>query len=123
MNLGSIGIWSGALRMGERSAIIEAVQELEELGYGAVWFPGGNREGLTEHLGALLGATKRVPLATGIVNIWTHPAKETAADTVAIQRQYPGRYMLGLGVSHHIVVERAGMTYEKPLARMKSYLT
>jgi len=122
MDLGSIGIWSFALRQGDRAAILEAAAELEELGYGAIWFPGGRREDLTEHLGALLAATKRIPLATGIVSIWTHPARDTAADTLAIQQQYPGRYMLGLGVSHSMVVERSGLTYEKPLQKMKQYL-
>src|SRR5712691_5389100 len=76
MDLGTIGVWSGALRNGERGAILDAAAELEDLGYGTIWFPGGGHEGLADHIMAILGRTKRVIVATGIVSIWTHPAGE-----------------------------------------------
>src|SRR5262245_39675799 len=105
MNLGSIGVWSGALRRGERPAVLKAVAELEELGYETIWFPGGDHAGLAEHIQAILKATRRVTVATGIVNIWTHPAMEIAAEHQAISQAYPGRFMLGLGISHQRIVE------------------
>ena len=43
MNLGSFGVWSGALRNGARAAVLDAAAELEQLGYGTIWFPGGQR--------------------------------------------------------------------------------
>ena len=66
--------------------------------------------------------TRRVVVATGIVNIWTHPAAEVAAEHHAITTAHPGRFLLGLGVSHQGVVERSGLTYERPLAKMAGYL-
>src|SRR5438067_1778258 len=122
MELGSIGVWSGALRRGEQAAIFEASAELEELGYGTIWFPGGDRAGLAELIEGILGATKRAVAATGIVNIWTHPAAEVAAEHTALTKAHPGRFLLGLGISHQPVVEGAGLTYEKPLQKMRSYL-
>lgn len=44
MELGSIGVWSGALRTGERTAVLDAAAELEDLGYGTIWFPAREHE-------------------------------------------------------------------------------
>ncbi|HEY0583636.1 MAG TPA: LLM class F420-dependent oxidoreductase, partial [Chloroflexota bacterium] len=73
MQLGTIGVWSGVLRNGERAAVLEAAAELEELGYGTIWFPAGPPDGLAEHIQAILDHTRHAVVATGIVNIWTHP--------------------------------------------------
>ena len=122
MDLGPFGVWSGALRSGERSAVLAAAAELEELGYGTIWFPAAQHEGLADHISSILQHTKRVVVATGIVNIWTHPAPEIAAEHHAITQAYPGRFLLGLGVSHRDVVERSGLHYEHPLRKMIAYL-
>src|ERR1051326_6063203 len=118
MDLGTIGVWSGALRNGEPSAMAAAAAELEELGYGAIWFPGGAHQGLAEHIDSLLGATRRVVVATGIVNIWTHPAAEIAAEHRAITQAYPERFLLGIGISHQRVVEGSGLKYERPMQKL-----
>jgi probable F420-dependent oxidoreductase len=122
MDLGQFGVWSGVLRNGERTAVLEAAAELEELGYGTIWFPGGQHEGLAEHITSILQHTRRVVVATGIVNIWTHPAAEVAAEHHAITQVYPARFLLGLGVSHQHVVERSGLHYQKPMQKMIAYL-
>ena len=122
MDLGRIGVWSGGLRNGERGAITAAAAELEALGYGTLWFPGGQHAGLADLCRAMLEATQRVVVATGIVNIWTHPPEAVAAEHHALQQAYPGRFLLGLGVSHQHVVERAGLHYQRPLQQMRAYL-
>ena len=122
MNLGSFGVWSGALRNGARAAVLDAAAELEQLGYGTIWFPGGQHEGLADHISSILQHTRRVVVATGIVNIWTHPSGEIAAEHHAITQAYPGRFLLGLGVSHQSVVERSGLRYVRPLQKMIDYL-
>jgi probable F420-dependent oxidoreductase len=118
MNLGRFGVWSGALRAAESSAVLDAAAELEELGYGTIWFPGGRHEGLADHIMALLGRTRRAVVATGIVSVWTHPASEIAAEHHAITRAHPGRFLLGIGVSHQRLVEG----YARPLAKLRGYL-
>ena len=122
MDLGRFGVWSGALRTGDRQAILDAAAELEELGYGTIWFPGGRHEGLADHIMALLGRTRRAVVATGIVNIWTHPASEIAAEHHAITQAHPGRFLLGLGVSHQRIVEGSGLAYVRPLQKLRSHL-
>jgi probable F420-dependent oxidoreductase len=122
MDLGLFGVWSGTLRNGDRTAILDAAAELEALGYGTIWFPGGQHEGLAEHISSILEHTRRVGVATGIVNIWTHPAAEIAAEHHAITQAHPGRFLLGVGVSHQHVVERSGLHYQRPLHKMIAYL-
>ena len=122
MQLGSIGVWSGLLRRGERSAALAACTELELLGYEALWMPGGDRADLKDRILGMLGATRKAVVATGIVSIWTHPAQVIASETHEIKQQYPGRYLLGVGISHEHAVTAAGITYEKPLSKLAAYL-
>src|SRR5438067_10993814 len=113
MDLGRIGIWSAALRNSDRETAASAAAELEQLGYGAQWFPGGPPEGVTDHITALLKATRRVVIATGILSIWTHSAADVTNDFWNWEQRAPGRFLLGIGISHQPVVERAGLTYQK----------
>jgi probable F420-dependent oxidoreductase len=122
MDLGRIGIWSAALRNVEPEVAASAATELEQLGYGALWFPGGGRDGFVEQITALLQATQHVAIASGIVSIWTHPAVDITHDFFDWERQFPGRFLLGIGISHSHVVERAGLTYAKPLQKLRAYL-
>jgi probable F420-dependent oxidoreductase len=122
MELGSIGVWSGLLRRGEPQAMRDAAAELEDLGYGALWFPAAQHEGLAEHIDGLLAATRKAVAATGIVSIWTHPAANIAGMHRALTQSYPGRFLLGIGISHQHAVEGAGISYEKPLRKLRDYL-
>lgn len=122
--LGTIGVWSAALRYGDRAAAAELAVELGELGYGTLWLPdvGGNLFGRVEHL---LAATSATPtsIATGILNVWMHTATETAAVHHDLVRRHGDRLLFGLGVSHRPLVESTGAgTYAKPLSVMRTYL-
>jgi probable F420-dependent oxidoreductase len=121
MQLGSIGVWSGILRRDDPETYAAAT-ELEELGYTTLWFPGGPQAGLAEHIRKMLGATRSAVVATGIVSIWTHAAQATAEMHASLTQAYPGRFLLGIGISHPRVVESAGLTYEKPLQKLRGYL-
>jgi probable F420-dependent oxidoreductase len=116
---GEIGVWSPQLREGDAHEVAEAATELEELGYDTIWVPGREHEDLEERLRLLLSATERMTVATGIVSIWTHPADATAALHARLASEFPGRFLLGLGVSHAPAV---GGRYRKPLTEMVRYL-
>ena len=58
IKLGSIGIWTGQFENHPAAKVQEAARELEELGYGAIWFGEAvGREALT-HAGLLLAGTR-----------------------------------------------------------------
>jgi probable F420-dependent oxidoreductase len=116
---GALGVWSPQLREGEPREVAEAAAELEELGFRAIWVPGREPDDLEERLRLLLSATNRITVATGIVSIWTHPAAATAAMHARLGTEFPGRFLLGLGVSHAPAV---GDRYQRPLTEMIRYL-
>jgi probable F420-dependent oxidoreductase len=120
--LGRIGIWSSELRTAPLDHAAEAAAELEELGYGTIWLPGRGADDLEERVMTLLDATKSMCIATGIVSIWTHNARETAALHARVDAVHRNRFLLGIGVSHEPLVARTGLTYRKPLTAMKAYL-
>ncbi len=118
-SLGRIGVWSMELRFGEAKQAAKAAAELDELGYGALWIPGGVGGDITADIDRLLDATTHATIATGILNIWMHDPAEIAAWWKALPDARQERVLLGLGVSHaHLV----GEAYERPLAAMTSYL-
>ena len=70
MQLGTFGVWTFQLDILPAARMQEAAAELEELGYGAVWFGEAlGREAFTK-AGLLLAGTKRIIIATGIANIY-----------------------------------------------------
>jgi probable F420-dependent oxidoreductase len=122
MELGRVGIWSGQLRRADPSAITEAAAELDELGFGAIWIPGGHGGDVFGDVSRLLAATKTATIATGILNVWMHTPDETAAGHATLTAEHPGRFLLGLGVSHEPPVTNSGQTYARPLTKMRGFL-
>lgn len=123
IQVGPIGIWTRQLEDHPAAKAQETAHELEELGYGALWFgEAAGREALT-NAGLLLAGTKRMVIATGIANIYARDAVAMAAGQKTLAEAYPDRFLLGLGVSHVPLVEQLrGHRYEKPVATMRAYL-
>ncbi|MGW0824495.1 LLM class F420-dependent oxidoreductase [Streptomyces sp. NPDC002845] len=116
--VGRYGVWSAGLRSedpagrGERA---EAAAELEQLGFGAVWLGGNSAAG---HAAPLVEAASRLTVATGIQSIWQYDATDSAAGFAELEAAHPGRFLLGLGVSHAKLADR----YRRPYAAMVGYL-
>ena len=118
-DLGPVGIWAMELRFGDPGAAAEAAAELDEAGWGALWFPGGHGGDIFGDSERLLGATRRAAIATGILNLWFHEAEDVAAWWQGLPDGQRERMWLGLGVSH---AARVGEKWEKPVATMAAYL-
>jgi probable F420-dependent oxidoreductase len=110
-NVGRYGVWTGGPVKPEQAA------EIEKLGYGAVWV-GGSPAAELKFAEPILEATESMTLATGIVNIWSSPADEVAESYHRIEKAYPGRFLLGIGVGHP---EHAN-DYRKPHEALVEYL-
>ncbi|MFN8033949.1 MAG: LLM class F420-dependent oxidoreductase [Mycobacterium sp.] len=100
-----------------RGATPQQAAEIEALGYGAIWV-GGSPPAELDWVEPLLGATERLKVATGIVNIWTAAAGPVAESFHRIDTAYPGRFLLGIGVGHR----EATAEYQKPLDALGQYL-
>jgi probable F420-dependent oxidoreductase len=95
----------------------QQAKEIEALGYGAVWV-GGSPAAELAWVEPILAATTTLQVATGIVNIWTAPAKPVAESFHRIDKAYPGRFLLGIGVGH----PEAHTEYRKPYGALVEYL-
>jgi probable F420-dependent oxidoreductase len=123
MKLGRLGIWSSGLRASRDSAVLEAAAELEELGYGTLWYPGGRGTRPFEIAATLLDATTEIAVASGIVSIWETTVEQAQAGFAQLEEVGPGRFLLGLGVSHAPLVDRGDeRRYHRPLHVMTTYL-
>jgi probable F420-dependent oxidoreductase len=123
MEIGRIGVRTFEFEQQPWAAIAEAAAELDELGYGAIWFPESRGREVMAQSALLLGATKRAVIAPGIANLYARDAMAMAAGQRALCEAYPGRFLLGIGVSHRPSVEDIrGHTYGPPIATMRAYL-
>lgn len=109
-NLGRFGSFG-------RGVTPQQAKEIEALGYGAVWV-GGSPPAELEWVEPILEQTTTLQVATGIVNIWTAPAKPVAESFHRIDKAYPGRFLLGIGVGH----PEAHSEYQKPYDALVRYL-
>lgn len=118
-SVGRIGIWSWELRFLPAAVAAPAAAEIESLGFGAIWVPGGIDSDLFERIDPLLAATQSITFATGIINIYKQTPEEVAGWYHALAPKDRSRVLLGLGVSHGPAI---GAAYGKPLPAMKAYL-
>lgn len=104
------------------SEVRDAAAELQELGYGSLFYGEAYGKEAFTQAGALLGATTRLVVGTGIANIHARDALAAESGGRTLSALHPGRFVLGLGVSHApLVANRAGH-YAKPLETMRDYL-
>lgn len=123
MDLGRVGIWTATLDPLPAGAARQRAAELDELGYGALWLPDTVGRDPLVAATLLLDATDRMPVATGIASIYGRDPLAMRAGWESVSEAFPGRFLLGLGVSHAPMVEGIrGQEYGPPLAAMRAYL-
>jgi probable F420-dependent oxidoreductase len=104
------------------SELKQTVQQIEQLGYSAVWYPEAIGREPFATAAFILSHTERLIAATGILNIYGRDPLVTAMGQQTLTEMSSGRFLLGLGVSHRAFVEPRGHTYGKPVATMRSYI-
>jgi len=121
--LGRVGVWSMLAGLASASVERQVAVAVEQLGYGAFWFGEGpaGKEAFT-HAATLLACTERIQVATGIANVYGRDPVAAANGAATLADAWPGRFVLGLGVSHAPLVTTRGHDYGKPVSTMRSYL-
>ena len=109
--LGRFGVWV-------RYAVSpDQAVEIEKLGYGAVWV-GGSPDAELSFVEPILAQTTTLRLATGVITTWI-AAPETVAESFhRIDKRYPGRFLLGIGVGHPEALSQ----YRNPIEALNAYL-
>ena len=123
IDLGRVGIWTGLLDLVPSSRAIELAAEVEEMGYGAIWIPEAVGRDPFVAAALLLQGTSSIKVATGIANIYARDPMTTANAQRTVEEAFPGRFLLGLGVSHRrLVQDLRNHEYSRPLSYMRDYL-
>jgi probable F420-dependent oxidoreductase len=121
--LGRIGVWSWPFSTAPAGDVRNAARAIEDMGYGSLWFPETIARETFAASSLLLETTREIAVATGISNIWARDAVAMSAGAQALGEAHPGRFLLGLGVSHPASVANRGGSYRPPLTAMREYLT
>ncbi len=122
-----IGVMVGPERGRYASKIDRLVRDAtwaEEAGLSSIWIPQIPDEFDALIAAAIVGrSTERIEIGTAVVPIQPQHPVALARQTLSAQAACGGRLTLGLGVSHHwIIEEMLGLPYDKPLRAMRTYL-
>ena len=106
--LGQVGVWR------RHQDGIDGAAEIEALGFGALWV--GGSPSLAQ-VRPFLERTGALTVATGILNVWQHEPADVADQDAQLERDFPGRFLLGIGIGHR----EATAEYRAPLATMRAF--
>jgi probable F420-dependent oxidoreductase len=105
--LGPIGLATSNPYTDDAAVVADEAQRIESLGFSALW-----RSGNLPMLDVAVRATTGIPVATGIIPVDSVPAADVIATYESLQRDHPGRFIVGLGGAHGA----------RPLETLNAYL-
>ena len=94
-DLQGIGIASSTPFTNDVSAVTDEARHVEQLGFTMLW-----RSGVLPMVEAAMEATERIPIGTGIIAVSNVPAADVVATHHRLDRDHPGRFVVGLGGAH-----------------------
>jgi F420-dependent oxidoreductase-like protein len=96
------------------------VQEADRLGYDTLWVPEAWGWDAFTVLTEMACETRRIKLATGIINVFSRSPALIAQSAASLDRISDGRFVLGLGTSGHQVIEDwHGVPFERGVRRLR----
>ena len=119
---GRVGIFAGPLNSQPTETQREFIREVERLGYRTLWYGEALAQEAFARGAIYLAATERIVVASGIANIWARDAAAMANGGRTLAEAWPGRFILGIGVSHAPLVRMRGHDYQAPYSAMREYL-
>jgi alkanesulfonate monooxygenase SsuD/methylene tetrahydromethanopterin reductase-like flavin-dependent oxidoreductase (luciferase family) len=97
---------------------LQLARTVEDAGFSGIFIPEANNDALMCSY-AVAGATRRVNIATWIVNIYLREPTLCAAAAEMVQDAANGRFILGLGVSHRPALEARGIDMGNARERLR----
>ena len=116
VDVGTVGIWQQREWYQEQSD--DGLAELVAAGFHTLWLGSSPSTDLHE-VERLLDRTNDVVVATGVATVWGAPPEVAAAAYHRVLAKHPGRLLVGLGISHQVIV---GAGYARPYEALVSYL-
>ena len=104
--------------------LVAGAEAAEAAGFTSIWVPQipDEFDALTA-VALMARATTRVEIGTAVMPIQTRHPVAMAQQALAVQAVSEGRFTLGVGPSHHwIVDDMLGLPYERPARLVRDYL-
>jgi probable F420-dependent oxidoreductase len=119
---GRLGLWGGFLDRLPAAEAVSFVQDIESAGIDTVWLQ--EYSGVDPFIRAALylSATTRLSVALGVAVVYARDPEAMVAAASTLEEAFPGRFVLGMGVSHRHLVESRGHRFGPPIATMTAYL-
>jgi F420-dependent oxidoreductase-like protein len=103
--------------------MLATVQEAERSGYSIAWVPEAYGADAVTLMAWLASNTERIRIGSAIMQIPARQPTTTAMTAATLETLFPGRIVLGLGISGPAVTEGwYGVGWEHPLGRTREYL-
>jgi len=102
---------TGAVLSPAEDGFVDTAVELERLGYSTIWLTGGPMSSLSQ-ISDVVRATSTARVATGIIAVDRFGSDDVASLYTELEREHPGRFIVGLGGAHG----------GDPLATLNAYL-
>ena len=118
------GLMVGADRIGASvKAICDLAGAAEKAGFDSLWMAHIRSLDAISALSAAGAVTERIELGTAVTPIQPRHPMALAQQAMTASQICGGRFTLGIGLSHKIVIEdMLGLSYERPAAYMREYL-
>ncbi len=104
--------------------LVESARDVADRGFGSFWMP--QIFGL-DAITALAVVAREVPtieIGTAVVPTYPRHPMMMAAQSLTLQQISGGRFTLGIGLSHQIVIDSMlGMSFDKPVRHLREYLS
>jgi F420-dependent oxidoreductase-like protein len=117
--IGVVAYWKGY----DRKLYLKAAQLADELGFESFWVPEAWGYDVIALITEMALHTKRIKLATGIVNVYSRSPGLLAMSAATLHEISQGRFILGIGTSGQRVVEGFhGRRFDKPLSQTREVM-
>jgi F420-dependent oxidoreductase-like protein len=117
-------IGEGAGECPHLDEIIARAQRIEAAGLSTGWMANIFAYDAINLLGLVGRETNRIELGTAVVPTYPRHPAVMAQQALTTQAASKGRFTLGIGLSHQVVIEKMfGLSYERRISHMREYLS
>ncbi|HVN84780.1 MAG TPA: TIGR03564 family F420-dependent LLM class oxidoreductase [Candidatus Binatia bacterium] len=119
----SIGVGEISGKPVDINGLIAQAQRAEQDGFATAWMAHIFGIDAMTALALIARETSRIALGTGVVPTFPRHPTAMAQQALTVQAASGGRFSLGIGLSHQVVIEfMLGMSYAKSYTHMKEYM-
>lgn len=118
-----IGVMTGTGAEGSLDGLVARAKDLEARGFHSMWTANVFALDAITALAIAGRETRRIELGTAVVPTYPRHPVAIAQQSLTAQAACGGRFVLGIGLSHQLVIEGMfGMSYDKPARHMREYM-